>query len=90
MAAGENELLEEYPEWQHELIRAAREILEDDESAYIQLPTRFDIHEWQIMNDFLSLENERISEELVYVLRRRDTFCRFKDAIHRLGVVEDW
>lgn len=90
-AAEEGGSLEEYPERQHELIQAAREILEDDEGIYIRLPTKFHIDEWQIMDDFAHwVKDGRISEELVYALRGRGAFRRFKDAIHRLGVAEDW
>ncbi len=62
-AQGEH-LLDDYPYWQHELIDLARDI-EDDVGRYIALPTRFDIHEYSIMENFcLSLEDDRLSKEM--------------------------
>ena len=81
----------EYPEWQRESIEVAREILEDEEGVYVRLPTRFEIHEWQIMDRFARwVEDEGVSEELRYALRGRGAFRMFKDAIHRLGVAKEW
>ena len=90
-AVEEGKPLEEYPEWQHKNIETAREILEDDEGVYVRLPTRFEIHEWQIMDRFARwVDDERIGEELRYALRGRGAFRMFKEAIHRLGVAEEW
>jgi len=83
--------LEEYPEWQRENIERAREILEDGEEVYVRLPTRFEIHEWRIMDRFARwIEDERISEELRSAIRGRGAFRMFREAIHRLGVAEEW
>jgi len=38
------------PEWMKEERRIRREVLESDD--YLQLPDKFDIHDWQIMDDF--------------------------------------
>ena len=90
-AVEEGRPLEEYPDWQREDIEVAREILEDEEGVYVRLPTRFEIHEWRIMDRFARwVEDERISEELSYAIRGRGAFRMFKDAIHRLGVAEEW
>ena len=57
----------------------------------MRLPTRFEIHEWQTMDRFARwVDDERISEELGYALRGRGAFRMFKEAIHRLGVAEEW
>ena len=90
-AVEEGRSLEEYPKWQHENIELAREILEDAEGVYVQLPTRFEIHEWRMMDRFARwVEDERIGEKLSYAIRGRGAFRRFKEAIHRLGVAKEW
>ena len=58
---------------------------------YIELPSQYEIHEWAMMERFsLSIEYERISEELLSAIRGRGAFRRFKDTIHRLKVAEAW
>ena len=44
-AAEEAQSLEDFPEWQHDAIRIAGEILETDH--YLPLPDRFEIHEYR-------------------------------------------
>jgi hypothetical protein len=43
-AAEEEQPLEDFPEWQHDAIRIAGEIIETDH--YLPLPDRFEIHEY--------------------------------------------
>src|SRR5215210_2227462 len=49
-AAEEQEELEDYPEWQRVMIQKAREVLDSDD--YLELPSKFDIHEYRIMEEF--------------------------------------
>jgi len=67
-AAEEDELLEDYPEWQKEQIELARDILANwNQDKYIALPDKFDIHEYRIMERFcLSIDDEEISDFLHY------------------------
>jgi uncharacterized protein (DUF433 family) len=57
-AAENQESLDEYPDWQQESIQTAREILEHEED-FIVLPTKYDVHEYQIMERFLKTYTER-------------------------------
>lgn len=83
--------LEDYPEWQRDSIECAREVLNDKEGIYLRLPSKFDIHEWEIMNEFaLSLDDAEVSNELYYAMRGSGAFPRFKDAIHEFGVADQW
>src|SRR5262249_35712081 len=51
LRAAENDApLEDFPEWQHDAIRIAGEIVETDH--YLPLPDRFEIHEYSIMERF--------------------------------------
>ncbi len=88
-AAEEDEPLEEFPEWQHEAIRIAGEILETDH--YLPLPTKFDIHEYSIMERFCrSLDNDDMRDDLCNAIRGRGAFRYFKDRIHGYGIADDW
>ena len=44
-AAENQDVLDEYPEWQHENIKTAHEILAHEEN-FIELPTKYDVHEY--------------------------------------------
>src|SRR6516164_4946604 len=62
-AAENDEPLEDFPEWQHEAIRIARDIVETDH--YLPLPDRFEINEYRIMERFcLSVDDEDLREDL--------------------------
>jgi hypothetical protein len=77
------------PQWQKELLPKAREVLASED--FIPLPSKFEIHEWSIMERFSqSLTDAAVSDELDAALHGRGAFRRFKDAVHRLGIADDW
>jgi hypothetical protein len=78
-----------YPDWQQDILRDAQKVLSTDD--YLSLPSQFDIHEYEIMERFcLSLEDERLSDELLYQIRGSGAFRRFNEAIYRYGIEQDW
>lgn len=80
---------DEYPDWQQEMIRKAREVFASDD--YLQLPSKHDIHEYAIMERFcLAFEDENLSNDLLHQIRGRGAFRRFRDALHRHDIVEEW
>lgn len=63
-------------------------LLDDD---YLKLPSKFDIHEYEIMERFgLSVSKEKISEILLSRIRGSGAFRRFRDTIYQYGIEEDW
>ena len=81
---------EDYPAWQREAIAQARDIFEFPD-GYVALPDRFDIHEYRIMEKFcLSISDEELSQMLQRLIKGGGAFRRFKDAIHRYDIAEDW
>jgi hypothetical protein len=79
-----------YPEWEREAIEAAIDVEENFEN-YITLPSRFDINEYNIMVDFCnSLDNDKISSQLLNALNGRGAFRRFKDTSIRLDLQDEW
>ena len=88
-AAEEDDDIDDYPEWQQEMIIKAREILESDD--FLALPNKFDVHEYSIMEDFcFSVADDTIRGSLLDKIRGNGAFRRFKDAIQMNGIEEDW
>ncbi len=79
----------EAPQWQKDLLPKAREVMASED--YIPLPSKFEIHEWSIMERFArSHTDAAVSDELDAALHGRGAFRRFKDAVHRLGIADEW
>ncbi|MDX6443427.1 MAG: hypothetical protein QOH71_501 [Blastocatellia bacterium] len=88
-AAEEDELISEYPDWQRESILKAREILKSKD--FVALPDQFDIHEYEIMEDFcLRCQDRNVGETLLRSIKGSGAFGRFKNAINSMGVEKDW
>ncbi|MEN8207255.1 MAG: UPF0158 family protein [Pseudomonadota bacterium] len=84
-----NEDDEIIPDWQKETLPKIREVLESDD--FVALPDQFEIHEYSIMERYcLSLSDEGLQDELLYAIRSSGAFRRFKDAIHRKEMQDDW
>lgn len=90
MDAAENEDdLQDFLDWQHDNIEIAREILATDD--YVALPSQFDIHEYDIMERFcLSINDDKVSDDLYADIKGRGAFRRFKDKIFEHGIEQDW
>lgn len=85
----DEEPFENLPEWQQEMLPKIREVLESDD--FIELPSRFDIHEWSIMENFCrSIEDPDQKDQLLNAIHGSGAFRLFKDTIHRFGIVDDW
>ncbi len=79
----------ELPEWQRELLPKGHKALDSED--YIPLPNKFEIHEWSVMERFSSdRANPGQREELLDAIHGSGAFRKFRDAIRRLGVEEDW
>lgn len=81
----------EFPEWQREIVEQARTILEDTQQRYLALPDQSEIHEYRFLEAFAhSYPDDSISAMLTEAVRGRGAFRRFKDAINRLGIADEW
>ena len=77
------------PEWEIEEQAKAREIRDSED--WFELPSKFDIQEWDLMEEFsLSIEDPQLRDELLNAIRGPGAFRYFKDTIHRHGVKELW
>lgn len=89
-AAEENEPFEDVPDWEKELVTIAREILAET-GEYIQLPTKYDIDEYSIMENFCtSLDKQEIGDILYDLISGSGAFRRFKDAVYKYRVEDEW
>jgi len=80
---------EDAPEWQKEFMPKVREVTASED--FIQLPSKFDIHEWSIMERFArSFTDAAVKDELQDSLHGAGAFRRFKDALHRRGIADAW
>jgi Uncharacterised protein family (UPF0158) len=60
-------------------------------SGWLRLPSEFEVHEWELMDDFVStLAEPRDREELADAIRGRGAFRAFRGAIRRLGLEDAW
>lgn len=81
--------LENYPQWQREAIQKAEEIIVSDD--WLELPSKFEIHEWQIMRDFCyTVDDKRLSSELLDAIHGSGAFRAFKNTIYHHGVEQQW
>ena len=82
----------ELPAWEQEAIELAAEILlHENDGDYIALPSRYDIHEYSIMKTFChTVRNSKTADDLFRAISGKGAFQRFKEAIHRHGIEQEW
>jgi hypothetical protein len=87
-AAEEEAPLDDFPEWQHDALRIARDIVETDH--YLPLPDRFEMHEYSLMERFChSVDDDDMRADLCGAIRGRVAFRRFKDRMQWYGMAEE-
>ena len=78
------------PEWQIEMFQTARRIVEDPD-RYPDLPDKFEVHEFSIMEDFCSsVQSDRVRDELFNAIRGKGAFRYFKDVLGRRRLWDQW
>jgi hypothetical protein len=77
------------PDWQKDEWEIAKRIVSTD--RFRPLPTKFDVHEWEIMQDFSrSAGSDAIRDDLLRAIRGDGAFRNFKDTVRRLGIESAW
>ena len=57
----------------------------------IVLPTRYDINEYEMMEDFAeTIEDTRLQNQLYISLNGSGAFRRFKDTCINFDIIDDW
>ncbi len=77
------------PDWQKE--EALRAVLIETTDRYLALPDRFDVNEWNVMNEFShEVKRENIRAALLKAVQGNHPFRRFKDQIATHNLWDDW
>lgn len=77
------------PDWHREMLATVREVLAGDE--WLELPSRFDIDPYRIMERFcFSIAPDEGGERLQQAIQGSGAFRRFRDEVSRLGLEERW
>jgi len=77
------------PAWQKDEWEIAKRITSTD--RFRPFPTKFDVHEWGIMQDFSrSVESDGIRDDLLRAIHGAGAFRNFKDTVWRLGIESAW
>jgi hypothetical protein len=86
--AEQEESSEALPDWQQEEYEAASLL---SENRLIPLPTKWDVHEWEIMREFASAQEAgAVRDQLLSTVHGRGAFRSFKDLVQRHGIRERW
>lgn len=68
-----------------------RELLDEEPDRFLRLPTKYDIREYDIMENFIEeLPEGKLQDSLARLIRGRGAFGRFKDGIRRAGIEQQW
>ncbi|WP_045521193.1 UPF0158 family protein [Neobacillus niacini] len=78
------------PEWEQENRNIAIDEVENFEN-YIELPTKYEVNEYEIMENFcLTLSDQRKQESLLRAIKGKGAFRRFKDKIIHFDMEDQW
>jgi len=78
-----------FPAWQKQEWGVAKRIVST--GRFEILPTKFDVHEWAIVQDFShSVTSEKIREDLLNAIHGAGAFRHFKDTLRRHRIASDW
>lgn len=87
-------MLPEYPfagEYDEDEKELAEQIEEEWNIRFYGLPSKYDVHEYSIMERFIwSLPEGNIQDRLESAIRGRGAFRRFKDNLIRMGIEQQW
>ena len=65
--------------------------IENDPKRFLRFPTKYEIHEYRIMEDFIEqLSPGKVQSNLSYSIRGKGAFRRFKDSICYHGLEQQW
>ena len=89
MQRAEEDSKEDLPDWEEEELRLAKDVL--DSTDWLELPSKFEVHEWEIMNRFgQSLSVPAQCEEVLDAIHGGGAFRQFKSTIRRLRLEDTW
>ncbi|WP_079528791.1 UPF0158 family protein [Halobacillus hunanensis] len=82
--------MEGLQDWEKDVLKLAYDIV-DHPMKYKQLPSKYEIHEYEMIEEFcLNIQDPDARENLLILIKGRGAFRRFKDRINELGIEEEW
>jgi hypothetical protein len=66
-----------------------REEIEDSDE-YLPIPTQYELNEYAIMAEFVSLQDTRMQKILTMAIEGKGAFRRFKNTIQEYGIDTQW
>ena len=89
LSEAEPEEIASLPDWRKEEAELAVQIQTTD--RYLALPDRFDVNEWEIMNEFCEeVKPDDIRATLLGAIHGNHAFRRFKDQIANHNLWDQW
>jgi Uncharacterised protein family (UPF0158) len=89
LSEGEPDEIELLPDWQKEEAKLA--VLIETTDRYLALPGRFEVNEWNIMNEFChQAKRDNIRSALLGAIRVAHPFRRFKEQLTNHNLWEEW
>jgi hypothetical protein len=86
---GDDDEEPDLPAWQEPEWELAKRIVST--GRFQHLPSKFDVHEWAIMQDFAnSVESEEIRDDLLNAIHGAGAFRNFKFALRLHRIEPDW
>lgn len=80
-----------YGDPDEEELEFAQAVEDDTQGRFVPLPDTFEIHEWQMMEDFAKdVKREQTRQMLLDALHGKGAFRRFKDKVNQLGIEKNW
>ena len=74
-----------------EYINISENECEDIYNEYIGLPTKFDIDEYSMMEEFIeTIDDARLYNQLYIAINGSGAFRRFKDTCINYDIIDDW
>ncbi len=65
--------------------------IENTPERFLRFPTKYEIHQYRIMEDFIDqLPPGKAQEELAYAIRGKGAFRRFKQSVRYHGLEQRW
>ena len=65
--------------------------IENDPKRFLRFSTKYEIHEYRIMEDFIEqLSPGKVQSDLSYSIRGKGAFRRFKESIRYHGLEQQW
>ena len=88
-ASEDNDISDE-PDWYKESVLVAKNFIKN-KKKFILLPTKFDIHEYKIMEKFVvSITNEKQKFEMYNLIKGKGAFSSFRKGLEKFNLQDNW